>query len=144
MCAQAEATDAPTVLITGVYSPPKLSGATILRKPVSAEHLTRVVTRILERQRREWIFASESQTVQLVRLEEPDEPIQLLVCGPGSATEIYRESDSESAARRQQAIEDRLSQEGYRLMASERRSGGDRRSLRRLTPDRRRFADALL
>jgi len=142
--AHSETANIPIVVVTGMYSVPDMPGATILRKPVSAEELTRTVIRMLERRRREWLFASGSDSVRIVRIEEGMEQVRLIICGPGSATLVYWDADAQSGFRRQQAIERNLVAQGYRLVPSDRRSGRDRRTLPRETPDRRRQADALL
>jgi DNA-binding response OmpR family regulator len=140
--AHSETAGIPIIVVTGSYAVPDLPGATVLRKPVSAEQLTRTVVRLLERRRRDWIFVSGSSSVRIVRIEDGAAHVQLIVCGPGSATEVYRDSDAQTGLRRQQAIEQRLVAQGYRLLLFDRRSGRDRRTLPRDAADRRRQADA--
>jgi DNA-binding response OmpR family regulator len=142
--AHTQTANIPIVVVTGIYPVPDMPGTTILRKPVSAEELTRTVTRMLERRRREWLFVSGSDSVRLLRIEEGLEQVRLIVSGPRSATVVYWDADAHSGFRRQQGIERNLVAQGYRLVPSDRRSGRDRRSLTRLTPERRRHADALL
>ena len=60
----------PMIVVTGMYNVPYLRGATVLRKPVTAETLRRTIVRVLERHRREWLFVSGPNSVQLVRIEE--------------------------------------------------------------------------
>jgi DNA-binding response OmpR family regulator len=136
--AHIETAGVPIVVVTGMYPLPELPGATVLRKPVSAERLTRTVTRLLERRRRDWLFVSGANSVSIVRIEVGASHVQLIVCGPGSATEVYRDSDAQIGFRRQQAIEQRLVAQGYRLLPFDRRSGRDRRTVSRDTADRRR------
>jgi DNA-binding response OmpR family regulator len=142
--AHSQTANIPIVVVTGTYPVPEMPGTTILRKPVSAEELTRTVTRMLEQRRREWLFVSGSDSVRIIRIEEGLEQVRLVLCGPRSATVVYWDADPHSGFRRQQGIERNLVAQGYRLVPSDRRSGRDRRSLTRLTPDRRRQADALL
>ena len=127
----------PVIVVTGLYQVPYLPGATVLRKPVSAESLRRTIVRVLERRRREWLFVSGSNSIRLVRIEEGGDRVLLVVSGPGSATRV-QDGDSESAPRRQLAIEQELVAQGYRLLPFDRRSGQDRRSALRCTTERRR------
>ena len=142
--AHTQTANIPIVVVTGIYPVPEMPGTTILRKPISAEELTRTVTRILERRRRQWLFISGSESVRIIRIEEGLEQVRLIVGGPGSATVVYWDADAQSGFRRQQAIERNLVAQGYRLAPADRRSGRDRRSLPRGTADRRRQADASL
>jgi DNA-binding response OmpR family regulator len=142
--AHSETANIPIIVVTGMYSVPQMPGALVLRKPVSAEELTRTVLRVLERRRRDWLFVSGSRSVRIVRIEEGGEQVRLIVCGPGNATEVYWDGDAQSALWRQEAIEQGLVAQGYRLLPSDRRTGRDRRALPRDTPERRRQADALL
>ena len=144
LMAHSETANIPIIVVTGMYAVPNMPGALVLRKPVSAEELTRTVLRVLERRRRDWVFISGSESVRIVRIEERLDQVRLVICGPGSATEVYWDGDSEGAFRRQQAIEQRLVAQGYRLLPSDRRSGRDRRALPRGTTERRRQADAYL
>jgi len=132
----------PIVVVTAMYNVPYLPGATILRKPVSAETLVQTIDRLLERRRREWLFISGGDSVRIARIEEAADRIQLILTGPGTSTEIYRDTDPRSGFRRQHAIERQLVTQGYRLLPFDRRSGGDRRAAMREVPDRRRQADA--
>jgi DNA-binding response OmpR family regulator len=134
----------PIVVVTGIHPVPEMPGTTILRKPVSAEELTRTVSRILTRRRREWLFAAGSDSVRIIRIEEGLDQVRLVLCGPRTATVVYWDADADSGFRRQQAIERNLVAQGYRLAPSDRRSGHDRRALQRDTPERRRRIDALL
>jgi len=131
------------IVVTGMYNVPYLPGATVLRKPVTAETLVRTIVRVLERHRREWLFVSGPNSVRIVRIEEGAEHIRLLVRGPGRATVVHEDRDPRSGLRRQQAIEQELVAQGYRLLPFDRRSGNDRRVLIRETTDRRRSADAV-
>jgi hypothetical protein len=142
--AHSETAGVPIIVVTGSYAVPDLPGATVLRKPVSAEQLTRTVVRLLERRRRDWLFVSGSNSVRIVRIEDGASHVQLIVCGPGSATEVYRDINVATGFRRQQAIEQRLVAQGYRLLPFDRRSGHDRRTLPRDTVDRRRQPGALV
>jgi DNA-binding response OmpR family regulator len=144
LMAHSETANIPIIVVTGMYGIPDMPGALVLRKPVSAEELTRTVARVLERRRRDWLFVSGTESVRIVRMEEAGQQVRLLVCGPGGSTEVYWDADSQSALRRQQAVEQGLLARGYRLLPSDRRSGRDRRTISRLTPERRRQVEALL
>jgi len=132
----------PVIVLTGLYHVPYLPGATVLRKPVSAESLRRTIARVLERRRREWLFVSGVNSIRLVRVEESGDRVLLLVSGPGRATTIHQDSDWQSGLRRQLAIEQALVAQGYRLLPFDRRSGQERRSALRDTTERRRQLDA--
>lgn len=134
----------PMIVVTGMYNVPYLPGATVLRKPVSAETLRRAIMRVLERHRREWLFVSGSNSVRIIRFEESSDHIRLLVRGPGSTAVIHEDRDPRNGRRRQQAIEHELVAQGYRLLPFDRRSGHDRRVVIREATDRRRPADAAL
>ena len=134
----------PIIVVTGMYNVPYLPGATVLRKPVTAETLVRAIVRVLERNRREWLFVSGSNSVRIVRIEDAADRIRLLIRGPGRTTAIHEERDPRSGLRRQQAIEQELVTQGYRLLPFDRRSGHDRRVVIRETTDRRRPADAVV
>ena len=142
--AHSQTANIPIVVVTGISPVPEMPGTTILRKPVSAEELTRTVTRMLEHRRREWLFVSRYDSVRIIRIEEGLEQVRLIMCGPGGATVVYWDADAQSGFRRLQAIELNLVAQGYQLVPSDRRSGRDRRFLPRATPERRRQADALL
>jgi len=141
--AHAETVTVPVIVVTGVYSVPDLLGATILRKPVSAEELIRVVNRVLTQRRQDWLFGAGPRSVRIVRTEEREQ-VRLVVYGPGSATDVCVDGDVQTALRRQKMIERRLAREGYRLVSSDRRAGRERRATPRGEPDRRRQHDALL
>jgi DNA-binding response OmpR family regulator len=134
----------PIIVVTGMYNVPYLPGATVLRKPVTAETLVRTIARVLERHRREWLFVSGSNSVRLVRIEDGGECIRLFVRGPGRTAAIHEDRDPRSGLRRQQTIEQELVAQGYRLLPFDRRSGTDRRVVIRETTDRRRPADAVV
>ena len=133
----------PIIVVSGMYNVPYLPGATVLRKPVSAETLRHTIVGVLERRRREWLFVSGADSVRMVRVEDTANQISLMLAGPGTTTEVYCDTDAESGFRRQHAIEHRLVEQGYRLLPFDRRSGGDRRTAARETPDRRRPISAL-
>jgi DNA-binding response OmpR family regulator len=132
----------PVVVVTGLYNVPYLPGATVLRKPVSAESLHRTIVAVLDRRSREWLFVSGPASIRLIRTEEGGESVRLVLNGPGRATAIHREPDTQSGLRRQLAIEQDLIAQGYRLLPFDRRSGHDRRTTLRGTSDRRRPAEA--
>jgi DNA-binding response OmpR family regulator len=127
----------PVIVVTGLYNLPYLPGATVLRKPVSAESLRRTIVRVLER-RREWLFVAGSNSIRIVRIEAGSDRVRLVVSGPGQTTEIHQDDDPQSGVRRQQAIEHDLVAQGYRLLPFDRRSGRDRRTALRGTMERRR------
>jgi DNA-binding response OmpR family regulator len=128
----------PVVVVTALSNPPELSGATILRKPVTAEDLIGVVESVLVRRDREWLFARGKQSVLISRVAEPGPTLRLRVCGPGQAIAVHDCSDLPECMTRQSAIERTLVAEGYQLLATERRSGQERRTRAREVPDRRR------
>lgn len=130
------------IVISGVYSLPYLPGATVLRTPVSPELLHRTIVRVLERRKREWLFVSGPASIRLVRIDAGDD-IHLVLNGPGSATVVHREDDTQAGLRRQLAIEQGLIAQGYRLLPFDRRSGRDRRGALRGTTERRRQAEPL-
>ena len=127
----------PIIVVTGMYNVPYLPGATVLRKPVTADTLVRTIARVLERHRREWLFVSGSDSVRVVRIDDGADRVRLLVRGPGRTTAIHEENDPGSGLRRQQAIEHALVAQGYRLLPFDRRSGNDRRVVIREATDRR-------
>jgi DNA-binding response OmpR family regulator len=128
----------PVIVISGVYNLPYLPGATVLRTPVSPESLRRAIVRLLARRRREWLFVSGPASIRLVRIEDGNDHVRLIVNGPGSATMIHQDDDAQSALRRQLAIEQDLIAQGYRLLPFDRRSGSDRRAAVRASMERRR------
>ena len=89
LMAHSETANIPIVVVTGMYGVPEMPGALVLRKPVSAEELTRTVARILERRRRDWIFVSGSESVRIIRIEEGVQQVRLIVCGPAGSTAVY-------------------------------------------------------
>src|SRR5918999_1675709 len=143
LMAHSETANIPIVVVTGMYGVPDMPGALVLRKPVSAEELTRTVARILERRRRDWIFVCGTESVRIIRIEEGVQQVRLIVSGPAGATAVYWDADAQSGHKRQQAIEQGLVAQGYRLLPSDRRRGRDRRAMSRLTPERRRPLEAL-
>ena len=133
----------PVIVVTGLFNAPYLPGATVLRKPVSAESLHRTIVRVLERRRREWLFVSGPSSIRLVRIEEGGgDHVRLVLNGPGNATAIHRDGDTQSGLRRQLSIEQDLIAQGYRLLPFDRRSGHDRRTTLRATTERRRPVEA--
>jgi DNA-binding response OmpR family regulator len=130
----------PVIVVTGGYNVPYLPGATVLRKPVTAEMLRRTIVRVLER-RREWLFVSGANSVRIIRIEDSSDCVRLLVRGPGDVSTVHDDRDAQTGFRRQQEIEHELAARGYRLLPFDRRSGRDRRVSSRERPDRRRLGD---
>jgi len=128
----------PIVVVTGMTDIPDLSGAVVLRKPVTPEQLIRVIDETLVRRDREWLYARGRQSVLVSRIAHPGPNARLHVFGPGQTRAGYDCSNLAECLAQQAEIERELVAEGYQLLARDRRSGHDRRSAARPGPDRRR------
>jgi DNA-binding response OmpR family regulator len=128
----------PIIVVTGLPSIPDLSGAVVLRKPVTPEELIRVIESTLVRRDREWLYARGRQSVFVMRIAHPGPGARLYVFGPGQVRAEYSCADLQDCMAQQSEIERNLVAEGYQLLARERRSGVDRRTVARHSPDRRR------
>jgi CheY-like chemotaxis protein len=140
--AHAETAGIPIIVVTGMEPPPHLPGATILLKPVSLERLRDAVEHAIQPYQGAWLFTRGNQSVRVVLVGESSRPTRLLVYGPGRAHAMYEDNAEMGIRQRQQAIEQALIADGYRmarLANAERRSGIDRRKTRQADPDRRRF-----
>ena len=90
-----------------------------------------------------WLFTRGSDSVRIVRAATPDGVMQLLVQGPGDATERLEFSDVLDCMNYQSNLERRLVAEGYALerFNSDRRArDGSRKSIR----ERRRLSRLFL
>jgi hypothetical protein len=73
-----------------------------------------------------------------MRIAFPGPEARLFVCGPGQLRVEYSCADLEDCVDRQAQIHRGFVEEGYQLLAGNRRSGRDRRTVSRPGPDRRR------
>jgi DNA-binding response OmpR family regulator len=138
MRARRRADRIPIVVVTGLANVPNLPGATILRKPVRPEELIKVLEAVLVRRDRTWLYSRGTRSVLISRIAVPGPNARLHVFGPGQALAVYDCTDWAECMARQSAIERSLMAEGYQLLATERRSGQERRTRVRDVPDRRR------
>jgi DNA-binding response OmpR family regulator len=143
MHARRRADRVPIVVMTGQADPPELRGATVLRKPVTPDELIKVAESVLVRGDREWLFSRGRQSVLISRIVEPGPHACLRVYGPGQTVVVHDCRDLIECMARQSAIERALVAEGYQLLATERRSGHERRTRSREVPDRRRYIPEL-
>ena len=128
----------PIIVVTGVARVPDLPGATVLRKPVTPDELVRVIEGVLARRDRMWLFARGKQSVLITRLSDPGPDARLHVYGPGQESVSYDCCDMAECNARHAAIERDLVAAGFQLLATQRRSGRDRRSAPRIGLERRR------
>lgn len=127
----------PIIVVTGMQHVPDLSGAVVMRKPVTPDQLIREIEATLLRRDREWIYVRGKQSVLVSRTAHPGPAGQLVVLGPGHEREVCDCADLNECIVRQAEIERALVAEGYQLLARDRRSGRDRRTAARPSPDRR-------
>ena len=86
-----------------------------------------------------WLFVRGSESVRLIRASTPEGHARLLVYGPGNTQVTHEFEDDSSCTTRQSELERELVAGGFVLeQFTDRRSGGDRRSVPRETPERRR------
>jgi DNA-binding response OmpR family regulator len=143
MHARRRADRVPIVVMTGQPDPPELRGATVLRKPVTPNELIKVAEAVLVRGDSEWLYSRGRQSVLISRIAEPGPQTRLRVYGPGQTVGVHDCRDLLDCMARQSAIERALVAEGYQLLATERRSGHERRTRSREVPDRRRYIPEL-
>jgi CheY-like chemotaxis protein len=128
----------PIVVVTGLPKIPDLPQAVVLRKPVTPDQLIRAIEDTLFRRDREWLYARGKQSILVMRIAHPGPGARLFVYGPGTARAEYGCADMPDCLAQQAAIERELMEAGYQLLAGDRRSGRDRRTLARPGLDRRR------
>jgi DNA-binding response OmpR family regulator len=138
MRARRRADRVPIVVVTGIPDVPSLPGVTVLRKPVTPDHLIRVIESVLERRDRAWLFTLGTQSVLISRIADPGPDARLHVDGPGQTAASFDCTDLVECNARQSEIERRLVTEGYQLLGAQRRNGRDRRTEARDERDRRR------
>jgi hypothetical protein len=86
-----------------------------------------------------WLFVRGSESVRLIRASMPEGRARLLVYGPGNTRATHEFEDGSSCTARQSELERELVAGGFTLeQFTDRRGGGDRRSVQRDTPERRR------
>ena len=86
-----------------------------------------------------WLFVRGSESVRLIRASTPEGRTRLLVYGPGNTQATHEFEDGSSCTARQSELERELVSGGFMLeQFTDRRSGADRRSAPRETPERRR------
>lgn len=86
-----------------------------------------------------WLFVRGSESVRLIRASTPEGRARLLVHGPGNTQTTHEFEDGSSCTTRQSELERELVSGGFTLeQFTDRRSGGDRRSVQRDSPDRRK------
>jgi DNA-binding response OmpR family regulator len=128
----------PIIVVTGLPNIPDLAQAVVLRKPVTPDQLIRAIEDTLFRRDREWLYARGKQSILVMRIAHPGPGARLFVYGPGTARAEYGCADMPDCLAQQAAIERELMEAGYQLLAGDRRSGRDRRTLARPGLDRRR------
>ena len=128
----------PIIVVSGLPNIPDLSGAVILRKPVTPEELIKVIDSTLMRRDRDWLYARGKQSVFVLRIAQPGPGARLYVFGPGQSRAEYGCADLPDCLAQQAEIERELVANGYQLLARDRRSGVDRRTVPRASPERRR------
>jgi DNA-binding response OmpR family regulator len=143
MHARRRADRVPIVVMTGQPDPPELHGATVLSKPVTPDELIKVAEAVLVRGDREWLFSRGRQSVLISCIAEPGPHARLRVYGPGQTVGVHDCRDLLDCMARESAIERALVDEGYQLLAAERRSGHERRTRSREVADRRRYIPEL-
>ena len=86
-----------------------------------------------------WLFVRGSESVRLIRASTPEGRLRLLVYGPGNTQTTHEFADGSACTARQSELERELVANGFMLeQFTDRRSGTDRRSVARATPDRRK------
>jgi CheY-like chemotaxis protein len=128
----------PIIVVTGLPKIPDLPQAVVLRKPVTPDQLIKAIENTLFRRDREWLYGRGRQSVFVMRIAHPGPGARLFVFGPGTSRAEYGCADMHDCLAQQAAIERELMEDGYQLLAADRRSGRDRRTLPRPTPERRR------
>lgn len=128
----------PIVVVTGIAVVPDLSGAVVLRKPVTADELIKAINGVLARRDREWLYVRGRQSVQICRSAHPGPNATLFVLGPGQTTVTYACATLADCLAQQAQLERQLVSDGYQPLAGDRRAGRDRRTVPRPGHDRRR------
>jgi len=128
----------PIIVVTGLARTPDLPQAVVLRKPVTPDQLIKAIENTLFRRDREWLYVRGKQSILVMRIAHPGPGARLFVFGPGTASADYGCVDMPDCLAQQAAIERELMEDGFQLLASNRRSGRDRRTLARPGRDRRR------
>ena len=137
MLARPRAQRVPIVVVSGMENIPDLADAVVLRKPVPAEQLIRVIESTLARRDREWLYVRGPHSVLITRVAFPGPAARLQVLGPGEERNVFECPNLVDCLSQQAEIERGLLAEGYLLLALDRRSGRDRRTIARAEPDRR-------
>jgi len=137
MLARPRAQRVPIVVVSGMENIPDLADAVVLRKPVPAEQLIRVIESTLARRDREWLYVHGPHSVLITRVAFPGPAARLQVLGPGEERNVFECPNLVDCLSQQAEIERGLLAEGYLLLALDRRSGRDRRTIARAEPDRR-------
>jgi DNA-binding response OmpR family regulator len=128
----------PIIVVTGLMKIPPLPDAVVLRKPLTPDQLIKAIQSTLTRRDREWLYARGRQSVLVLRIAHPGPGARLFVYGPGQVRAEYSCADFQDCVAEQAEIDRNLREDGYQLLAAERRSGHDRRGLSRPGRDRRR------
>ena len=128
----------PIIVVTGLPKIPDLPQAVVLRKPVTPDQLIRAIEDTLFRRDREWLYARGKRSILVMRIAHPGPGARIFVFGPGTARAEYSCADLPDCLAQQAAIERDLMEDGFQLLASNRRSGRDRRTTVRPGRDRRR------
>jgi CheY-like chemotaxis protein len=128
----------PIIVVTGLPRIPDLPEAVVLRKPVTPDQLIKAIETTIMRRDREWLYARGRQSVLVMRIAHPGPGARLFVFGPGPSRADYGCVDMPDCLAQQAAIERDLVEDGYQLLAANRRTGRDRRTSARPGTDRRR------
>jgi DNA-binding response OmpR family regulator len=125
----------PIVVVTGMPKVPDLPEAVVLRKPVTPDQLIQAIESTLTRRDREWIYARGRQSIFIMRIAFPGPGARLFVFGPGQLRADYSCADLPDCLTQQAHIDRTLVEDGYQLLAADRRSGHDRRTVARAGRD---------
>ena len=128
----------PIIVVTGVVEIPPLPEAVVLRKPVTPDQLIKAIESTMTRRDREWIYARGKQSILVMRIAFPGPGARIFLFGPGQLRGEYGCADLQDCLALQAQIDRELVEDGYQLLAGNRRSGHDRRTIARPSPDRRR------
>lgn len=128
----------PIVVVTGLMKIPPLPEAVVLRKPVTPDQLIKAIESTLTRRDREWVYARGKQSVLVMRIAFPGPGARIFMFGPGQLSAENGCADLQDCLALQAKIDRDLREDGYQLLAADRRSGRDRRSVSRSGLDRRR------
>ena len=128
----------PIIVVSGLPKIPDLPQAVVLRKPVTPDQLIKAIEETLFRRDREWLYVRGKRSILVMRIAHPGPGARLFVFGPGTARAEYSCADLPDCLAQQAAIERDLMEDGFQLLAGNRRSGRDRRTTVRPGQDRRR------